>query len=448
MDNKKGLVSTQVSALGMEDPVYKMIVSARVRLLFNHPFFGNLATRLKLVEAPWCRTAATDGRHLYYNREFIKTMDPAELLFLIGHEVMHCVFDHLGRKGTRDPKIWNMANDYIVNYTLKKEKCGIMPKEGLYDDKFTDSMTSEEVYRILQQNSVKIQLPLDDHLDLDGGKEGEEGDGSGGKTVSVTVMGDGNGPPKLTEEDKQNIRNELKAAVINAAQAVGAGNVPAGVRRLIDMFTNPIMDWRTLLEMHIQSSIKDDYSFQRPSKRSWTLGRKINGKIIGTGQRIILPSQFFKDTVDVAVAIDTSGSMTDEMLRDFLTEVKGIMETFGDFKLTLWTFDTKVYSPVVFTHENLDDIMTYKPLGGGGTAFEANWQFMKNPSQYGYTDFPEAIEPKKFVMFTDGYPNATWGDPNYCDTLFVIHGSNSIVAPFGLTAYYDKEQEARRRKAA
>lgn len=426
-------------AANMSDPVVQAIVAARVSLLFNQPFFGNLATRMELIDATkWCKTAATDGRKLYFNREFIKALTQEELLFLIGHEVLHCVYDHLGRKGSRDHKIWNMANDYIVNYTLKKENLGDMPKGGLYDDRYTDEMTSEEVYRLLEQNSAKVQMTLDEHLEMDG-SDGDDGDGNGGgQTVTVTVMGDGNGPPKLTEEDKQKIRNEIKAAVINAAQAVGAGKVPAGVKRLIDAFTNPVMDWRTLLEMHIQSSVKDDYTFNRPSKRSWG---------VGGGASVILPGSNFKDTVDVAVCIDTSGSMTDEMLRDFLSETKGIMETFDEFKLTLWTFDTQVYNPAVFTPNNIDEIMDYDPQGGGGTMFECNWEFMRDPAGAGFGDVEglgDSIEPKKFVMFTDGYPCGTWGEEDYCDTLFVVHGNTSIVAPFGMTAYYIKEE----RKAA
>lgn len=425
------------------DPVVQSIIAARVSLLFNAPFFGNLATRLELVDASkWCKTAATDGRKLYYNREFIKALTADELLFLIGHEVLHCVYDHLGRKGSREHKLWNMANDYIVNDTLTKEKIGKMPQGGLLDSRYNDEMTSEEVYRLLEQNKTTFKMTLDEHLEMDGSDGDGDGDSSGGgKQITVSVMGDGNGPPKLTEEDKQKIRNEVKAAVINAAQAVGAGKVPAGVKRLIDDFTNPIMDWRSLLEMHIQSALKDDYTFQNPAKRSWAVN--MGAKDIG-GQSIILPGQKNKMTCDVAVSIDTSGSMTDDMLRDFLSEVKGIMETFEDFKLTLWTFDTQVYNPKVFTMNNLDEIMSYDPKGGGGTWFESNWEFMNDPQGYNGGAFadveglPDVLEPKKFVMFTDGYPGGGWGDENGPDTLFVIHGNTSIVSPFGMTAYYIK----------
>ncbi len=415
---------------GISDPIVKAITTARVSLLFNSPFFGNLATRMHLVDASkWCKTCATDGRNFYYNREFIKELTPNELIFIMGHNVLHCVFDHLGRKGGRDKQIWDMANDYIVNYTLVKDKLGDMPKGGLFSEKYTDAMTSEEVYRDLEKNSTKVELKLDEHLNLDG-SDSDDPNG-GGKTVSVTVMGDGNGPPQLTEEDKQQIRNELKAAVISAAQASPAGKVPAGVRRMIDEFTTPIMDWRTMLEAHIQSSIKDDFTFNRPSRRSWSP----EGETLAS---VVMPGQNFKDTVSVAIAIDTSGSMTEEMLRDFLSEVKGIMDTFDEFELWLWTFDTQVYNPKKFTSMNLDEIYSYVPQGGGGTLFESCWQFMREPLSVDSNLEIDELVPNKFVMFTDGYPGNGWGEEEYCDTLFIIHGNTEIVAPFGMTAYYQK----------
>jgi predicted metal-dependent peptidase len=119
--------------------------------------------------------------------------------------------------------------------------------------------------------------------------------------------------------------------------------------------------------------------------------------------------------------------MSEKMLRDILSEVKGIMESYTTFRLHLWSFDTDVYNAKVFTSENLDEIMEWDPMGGGGTDFECNWDYMKD----------NEIEPKYFVMFTDGYPGRGWGDELYCDTMFVIHGTTSITAPFGVTTYYD-----------
>lgn len=412
----------------MNDPVYEAIVQANVFLLFEKPFFGSLATRMEPVDASkWCKTFATDGRKFYFNREYIKSLSEKQVRWTICHLIYHMAYDHLGRRNGKDKKIWDMANDYIVNYSLEKElvNSGIAerPAGALFSEKFNDEMTSEEVYRVLEQNKTTIKVTIDDHLDL----LGEDSDGS----VEVTVVGDENGPPSLTDSDIASIKMEIQSAVMNAANSCQkAGDVPAGIRRLIKDLTSPIMDWRALLEMHIQSQIKGDYHFAVPAKRSWSTG-------------VILPSQKYVNKVDVSVSIDTSGSMTDDMLRDFLSEVKGIMETFEDFTLRLWTFDTQVYNPKLFTPHNLDDILDYDPQGGGGTLFESNWDFMRDPSGYSekFADlegFADPIEPAKFVMFTDGYPGRGWGDEKYCDTLFVIHGTTSITAPWGLTAYYQK----------
>lgn len=413
----------------MNDPVVAAIVQARVYMLINHAFFGNLATRLELVDATkWCPTAATDGRRFYYNREFIKKLTRQELVFLVGHEILHCVYDHIGRRSSRDPQVWNMANDYIVNYTLVKQRIGDMIKGGLFSEKYSDDLTSEEVYEILKQNSVQIQMTIDMHLegggDGDGDDEGDgngEQDGNGKKTVTVSVTGE-DGPPKLTEADLNEIRNEVRAAVIGAAQQ-SAGNVPAGIMRLIKDITEPKMDWRELLEMQIKSSIRDDYTFRRLSRRTWSTG-------------CILPGQADSETIDIEVFIDVSGSISDEMVKDFLGEVKGIMEMFPEFRLGVATFDTRVYNYKVFTQENADEIMEYQIKGGGGTAFEAVFEFLEEND----------ITPNTMVMFTDGYPCGSWGTEGYCDSLFIIHGSESIVPPWGSYAYYT-DQNGKRRKA-
>lgn len=401
------------------DPIEEMLIHARVKLLFDQPFFGQLALQMDLVDASdWCNTAATDGRNFYYSREFIKSLSAPQIKFLVGHEVLHCVYDHIGRRGSRDPKIWNMANDYIVNYTLKAENVGEMPEQGLYDPAYTDELSSEEVYDLLIKNSVKIKLPLDMHLTSTGDDDQEDGQpGNGSGEVEVTVMGK-NGPPKLTKADLEAIKQEVRTALVQTAQGLGADKIPASIRRLIGDLIEPKMDWRALLDAHIRSAVKDDYTFQRISRRTW-------------GGNFIFPGSDFQDTIDIVVAIDVSGSLTDAMLRDIMSEVKGIMETFRDFRIRMFGFDTQVHNFVEIKPENIGDFDTWHPGGGGGTLFECCWDYMKD----------HGIEPVRFVMFTDGLPNQSWGDPDYCDTLFVVHGSKSITAPFGITAYYDDPNE-------
>jgi predicted metal-dependent peptidase len=393
--------------------IVEKLITARVGLLLKHPFFGNLATRMKLVDASeWCSTLATDGRTFYYNNGFVHKLTPKEAEFGFAHEVLHNVFDHMGRRDSRDPTLSNIAADYAANQILKDERIGVVPNfiKIFQDDKYR-GMSYEQIYDILYEKAEKIDIGslgelLDEHLDGEG-----DGDGDGNEDGNK----DGKGRPRLTEEEKKQIRDEMKEAVMAAAQSAGAGRIPAGIRRMISDFTEPKMDWRQILRMNIQSIFKSNFSFARPNRKSQHCGA-------------ILPGMMNEETIDVSVAIDMSGSISDEMAKDFISEVKGIMDEYKDFRLDLWCFDTQVYNYERFTPDAADDILSYQVKGGGGTDFDANYEFMKR----------EDIIPKKFIMFTDGYPCGSWGDEDYCDALFVIHGNDSIVAPFGQTAYYAK----------
>jgi predicted metal-dependent peptidase len=425
----KGYKGTVTNA-ATDAAVREKLITARIALLLKAPFFGNLATRLKLVNADeWCPTAATDGRTFYYNSEFIKKMPGKQVEFLMGHEVLHCVYDHMGRRGERDPRVWNIADDYCVNQDLLDQRIGEKIPVGLYDQKYR-GWSAEEVYDDLMKNAKKISLDdlekmlLDEHLDGEG--DDDDGDGEDGNSPGMGSGDkdkDGKGKPgagkrpKLSEAEKKQIRDEIKEAVMAAAQTCQAGQLPAGVRRLIKDLTAPQLDWRSLLQQQIQSTMRTDYTWQRASRKGWDMDA-------------VMPGSDWDKEIDICVSIDASGSMSDEMLRDILSEVKGIMESYTTFRLHLWSFDTDVHNPVMFTAENLDDIMEWSPGGGGGTLFMCNWEYMRDND----------IVPKKFVMFTDGYYGDSWGDPDYCDTLFVVHGGNKEEATFGITAYYEFEK--------
>lgn len=399
--------------------VEDMIVRSRVQLLLNHPFYGNLATRLIIVDGSgWIPTAGTDGRHLYYNVDFFSKMTREEIDFVVAHEVMHCVYDHMSRRGSRDKRLWNCSGDYVINLELVDNRIGRLPTtiDGLYDTRFRNMFT-EEIFDILKEendngkgdgdaDSFDVHIDMSPDGDDSGDSDGQKGDSTGK-----------NGPIPLSKEQKHQIKDEIKQAVMQAAKAAGAGNTPAGVKRLINELTDPQMDWREILNMCIQSCIKSDFTFQRPSRKAW-------------GSGIYLPGMLNDFMLDVDIAIDTSGSISERMLRDFLGEIKGIMEQFAEFKLRLWTFDTAVHNMQEFSSDGdgLESLLEYDIQGGGGTEFMVNWDYMEE----------NGIEPHKFIVFTDGYPFGSWGNEDYCDTVFLISGNKEIVAPFGLTVYYEE----------
>ena len=251
---------------------------------------------------------------------------------------------------------------------------------------------------------------MDEHIDWEEGNG--EGDAKNGKS-----KGGSKKPPKYTKEELRKIKEEIKDGMMQAAQAAGAGNVPGEIDRMIKELTEPKMSWREIIQQQIQSTIKNDYTFSRPSRKGWHIGA-------------ILPGMNYEETIDICIGFDMSGSIGNPQAKEMLSEVKGIMDQYKDFNIKVWCFDTQVYNEQDFTSDTSEDLTSYQLKGGGGTDFVCNWNYMKEND----------IKPKKFIMFTDGYPWDSWGDPDYCDTVFIIHGyhDKNFEAPFGVTTHYEE----------
>ena len=422
----KTLVDIPETTLSDEE-VRDKLIKARIEMLMSAPFFGNLATRLIIKDATsWCPTAATDGKYFYYNKHFVAALSDAECVFLMGHEVLHCVYDHMdaNRRGDRHPVLWNVANDYVINGDLIDARVGeeIKLVQICHDWKYRGKV-SEEIYDDLYEQAkedgrIMEMDSFDVHLDREEGDDEGSGSASKGNTDGDE---DGDGPAKYTAEEKEQISQEFKNATMQAAKAAGAGNLPGGVKRLLNDLLNPQLDWRQLLAMQIQSVMRSDYTMATPSRK-------------GLNEGYYLPGLDRETTIDIVAALDMSGSIFDDMARDFLSELKGIMDQYTDFKIHLLCFDTEVYNPKVFTQNDMGEFMEYELNGGGGTDFDCVFDWMKE----------EGVQPKKLVMFTDGYPYGSWGDEGYCDSLFIVHGGYGDripEAPFGITVPYKRDQE-------
>jgi len=397
------------------DPIIEKLTTARVGLLLKAPFFGNMATRMRLIDASdWCPTAATNGRDFMFNKDFINKLSVKKLEFLLAHEICHCVFDHFGRVGSRDRQLANIAQDFAVNQILVDERIGekITEVKICLDNKYR-GMAWEEIYDQLMEQAEKIPMDqllkqlgelLDEHI--------KEENGAGDQDETK----DGKSKPMLSKEEAEKLKQEIKEAMIQSAAAAGAGKTPAGIMRMIKTLTEPKVDWRQLVQQEIQSIVRNDYSFTRVNRKSMHSGA-------------ILPGMKEATTIDVAIAIDMSGSIGEEDATVFLSEIKGIMDQYEDFKINLWCFDTDIYNHKEITHDEAHELTEYEPQGGGGTDFDVNFTFMEE----------NGIVPKKFIMFTDGYPCGSWGPDDYCDTIFIVKGNTSAEAPFGQTVIYEKE---------
>ena len=451
------------------------LILARTSLMLTHPFFGVLASRLRPVpNDTWCRTMAVDGKHLYYNVEFVmgvqnpddrekyeealkealddvsteqindilNGLSDSNLIAVLCHEILHCAYDHFLRRGMRDPKLYNKAADYAINQILVRDKIGQIQSSWLFDQKF-DGMTAEEIYKLLEEEEKKEQEEGDgDGEDGDGGessdKDGDgdqdsnssgkpskkKGKGKGGKGSTIDqhdIPQEANG--EADEATRREYMEDFKTAMMNAARA---GGTPAEIARMIDSFKAPKIDWRSKLQRTLRSYIKNDVIYTNPNRRSWSTGFGHTGSFYGSP---IFPGLKPDDDIDIAIALDASGSISNEMLRDFIGEVLGITKQFKQFKIRMMTFDTQVYTVRDYKSGEEKKILEYPVHGGGGTDFEAVWTHMRTDN----------YKPKQLIMFTDGEPWQSWGDPDYCKTLFVIHSNPKKIAPFGETVHYEYE---------
>lgn len=391
------------------------VIKSRVKLLFDQPFYGQLLLNFKLIivgdKNHWVKSCAIDGKNLYFNPEYVNMQSDEEIKFSIAHQLMHVVFHHITRRGSRDRTKFFEAGDYVINGILERDGIGKMPSKTMVDEDNTpkateiktlrdsqyDGKTTDEVYVMLMDDNGGGGSSFDQHIDAQ--------------------------DMNYDDDDILEIENNMDAAIQNAAAGAGAGKVPGEIQRWIDELSEPKLNWREFLHENAVSKIKSDYTWKRPNKR-----------LQGAFPNLVFPSQKVEASIKFYLSIDMSGSISPDMAKDMLSEVAGIAGHFKEFEVMVWCFDTVVYKESVktFTQENIHEIHEYVPSGGGGTDFDVNWEFMKK----------EKIVPDMFVMFTDGYPWQSWGDEDYCDTFFIIHDEGAIAskvkAPFGQTLYYSE----------
>ena len=392
----------------MRTPQEEKIVTARISLLLKKPFFGNMATRLILKAKPEIGTAATDGKHLWYAPDFIDRLDTKQVEFLLAHEVLHVAFEHMLRRGDRDPQGWNVACDYAINQILDDEQVGSKPTGNdapLLDPSYR-GLSAEEIFDKLSDYQ-KQQKTLDVHIDLDKG-EATIKDKDGNETKIPM--------PKMSKQEQDQLKDEIKNGLLQsakAAQSSGAGNIPKGIERLISDITAPKLDWRSMLRQTIRSQIRNNYTWMRPSRKTYSTNA-------------VLPGLDVQNELDICVSIDTSGSISESMLKDFLSEINGIADEFDGYKIKIWCFDTDVHAPETFESWDGKSIVNYQPQGYGGTDIGVNWKWMQEND----------VKPQLLICFTDGETWDQWGDSEYCDTLWVIHTNDRVKPPFGQTVYY------------
>lgn len=324
------------------------LAKAKTNLVLGHPFVGSIALNLPYQIDQSIPTAATNGKVIKFNPDFVESLNDEELVFLVAHECFHPMLEHNFRRGERDHRKWNQAGDYVINQLLTDEKIGKMPKQGLLNKATYDAGggTTDGIYGILPDNPDGDD-PLDD-------------------------CEDGGGTPAEREQQKA----EWKVKVAQAAQAAKMmGKLSANLARLVDEVLQPKVDWRDVLRRFIEKAKNDERSFARPNRRFVQQGLympTISGEVMG----------------ELAFCVDMSGSIDQKTADQFAAEMRVVFEDCKPAKIHVIFFSHEVCAYDVMER---DGEFKFEPRGGGGTAFSPCFKYMEENN----------ITPVACVFLTD-----------------------------------------------
>ena len=401
------------------------ITKARAGLILDAPFFGSLALRIKLQEDPACKTAWIDGKSMGYNPAFIESLTLEETKAVLAHEVMHVAACHHTRRQDRDPAKWNTAADAAINQALTdagfRLPTGHIPGENDSAEAIYSRMPDPPTQDNAQQGegdggsgqgspSPGNQDPGDEDQD---GDQGSPGDGDqdqpdnnpdpGGCGEVRDYPGDGDGP--ATPAEMAQAEAEAKVATAQAAQMAKAqGKLPGSLARMVEEILEPRADWREILSRFIEQSAKNDYSWSHPNRRYIHAG-------------LYLPGLHSQEIGAIAIAVDTSSSVSARDLAGFAAEISGILDAY-DTRAQVIYCDTEIERTEEFTKQDLPLILN--PTGGGGTDFRPPFTWIEENADQ---------TPACLVYLTDGecsrYPDQT---PDY-PVLWALTQSNSRFSP-------------------
>ena len=402
--------------------------AARTRLILEKPFIGALVMHLPLVEADaaWCKTIATDGRAFYFNPGYIATLDFAQTQFVLAHEAMHCALAHFDRRHHRSVRRWDVAADYAVNLLLIDD--GLRAPPGALVNAEFRGLSAEEIYPLIPPDSE--EATLDRHVfseaamskdgrgagaSADAGRQdrrpteadarqaaGDSWDDAGDERRSGPDGGR-NAPPELTASEREALARKWQGRMAAAAQqARQAGRMGESWLRRIDSLLAPRLPWRHLLARYMASLARDDYSFQRLSRREGDA---------------LLP-RLASEQVDLYVVLDTSASIGNEELAEFAAEVDALKGQIRA-RVTLQACDERLDARGPWIYQTWEPFVIPDGLrGGGGTDFKPAFAWATE----------QHLHPDLMLYFTDGDGEFPARPPEY-PVIWLVKGKGKV--PWG-----------------
>ena len=343
---------------------------AKAKLMLSHPYFGTIASSLKLQESYDIPTFSSNGETLIYNRDYFENLDIDDIEFALANGAMHSVLKHQNRVNGRYKNLWQLATDFTINSMLVKNGLSL-PYQANFEERF-DGMYSEEIYEILRLESSEDDLSEDEIIN---------------------------------EKIKSNLSDEVRGDDDFLEQLFikmsRQGTLPKDLKYIVPNYFSNKIDWRDILYRYIASYAKSDFSFMPPNKKYLYRG-------------IYLPS-LTSNLLKIVIAIDTSGSIDEKLLSIFLGEVQSITQQYHNYEIDIITADSKIQSHNIFLS---GEDLNYEIRGRGGTDFSVVFDYIDR-----YIDYPTIL-----LYFTDGFGAFPQNEPHY-DVAWIV--ANDVDVPFG-----------------
>lgn len=357
----------------------KALNKAKIALMSrpDSAFFTTVCFSLKHQWDESVKTAETDGRTIWTNPEFFMKLNTEEQVFLMLHETLHAAYLHMSRMKGRQPRKWNIAADHVINLQLI-DRGFRMPEGGLADRQYA-GMSVEQVYDLLPEPESEEPMDL--------------------------VVGDGSGSNEELQQEMEEIL--IRAKVQSEISGDKPGTIPGDIEIFLNKLLDPILPWNQILRKYMNSFNKNDYSFRKPNRRFFP--------------NHILPGMFSTSLMDIAIAVDTSGSVTDTEFLHFISEVHSIMKYLRPQKITIIQFDTEIKS--VDEVRGVNDLQHIKFTGRGGTYVPPVFEWAREN------------KPKLLMIFSDGYFH-TNEMPEFDPLVWIIHQNPNFKPPQGKVIHY------------
>jgi predicted metal-dependent peptidase len=381
--------------------IEESIVKSRVKLLKQSPFFGTLLLNTKYEITDDVPTAATNGNVMFLNEEFMNGQSPEYFRSILLHEVLHMALEHIERMKDlfkSDPITANIAADIVVNGIIMDNKM-VLPEEAIFDNDLKH-LSVREIYNILKQK----QHTNPQYISKKYGKSAVDVNQCLQPGTGTKEQGKGENP-SIGGGSKTNWKDVLNKAM-TIAKSKSAGPTGAGIRRIFDEFLEPTINWRDVLYRYITASRTDFEGFDR---------------------RFIHNGMYLDDLgggkIHVCVFMDTSGSVDEELLGEFIAELRFAINALPNITGEMWYFDVDLY----YQGEVESIFSTPKLEGGGGTSFVNVMEKLRSVSE------EDSTVRTLGIVFTDGYaPTNDFKEPD-CDVLWCISpgGVPDDHLPFG-----------------